>query len=168
MTSLTPRLTGPLSLQRASQLSLRNGQLRSRNFSRSCTRKSQGLPSPEISALSPLVDGLAQLPSLLHLTATPYPYAISIIILTLVFRGTVALPVTVWQRARMQRMAQEVVPRWEVAKKTLPREIMIRCKRKGKSFNEYKQELAAEVSLRTEIAEERCFSPSLVPSSKLR
>lgn len=44
-------------------------------------------------------------------------------------------------------MVELLLPEWNADKKKLPIQVLKRCRRAGKSYEEYQQELKAEVSL---------------------
>ncbi|KAK0522222.1 hypothetical protein OC842_006526, partial [Tilletia horrida] len=75
-----------------------------------------------------------------------YPITTSLILITCTLRTAVTLPAALWQRARSRRMAEDVYPIWEQMKKQLPLQVRDRCRRAGKSYDEFRTELEAEVS----------------------
>ncbi|KAE8255784.1 hypothetical protein A4X13_0g2909 [Tilletia indica] len=87
-----------------------------------------------------------------------YPISCSLILITLTLRSTITLPVALWQRARTRRMARDVYPIWEQMKKELPLQVRDKCRRAGKSYDEFRVELEVEMkkSLRTLLRKHRC------------
>ncbi|CAO1617883.1 unnamed protein product [Parajaminaea phylloscopi] len=105
-----------------------------------------------LSSLSSVFDGIVpyvhQLPELFHLPAgTPHAYAISIVLATILLRSTITLPGQLWANARTTRMKEQVVPRWNIlkGKDGLPKLMMQKARREGKSFEEYKTGLESEL-----------------------
>ncbi|KAK0539401.1 hypothetical protein OC835_001150 [Tilletia horrida] len=87
-----------------------------------------------------------------------YPITTSLILITCTLRTAVTLPAALWQRARSRRMAEDVYPIWEQMKKQLPLQVRDRCRRAGKSYDEFRTELEAEMkkSLRDLLRKHRC------------
>ncbi|KAK0539368.1 hypothetical protein OC834_000087 [Tilletia horrida] len=87
-----------------------------------------------------------------------YPITTSLILITCTLRTAVTLPAALWQRARSRRMAEDVYPIWEQMKKQLPLQVRDRCRRAGKSYDEFRTALEAEMkkSLRDLLRKHRC------------
>lgn len=85
-------------------------------------------------------DGLIQtvsnaflhLPELSHTT-----YAGSVVLLVLALRSTFTLPVNLWQRRRTDRMQQLVMPKMNAWALQAREELRKKCRRQGKSYEEY-------------------------------
>jgi hypothetical protein len=75
------------------------------------------------------------------------PYALSIVLMTIALRSSITMPLTVWQRRRVRRVQEKVVPaakKWmAVARYNLRTEF----RRAGKGYEEYVAELNKQVSL---------------------
>jgi len=97
------------------------------------------------SIMEPFIPLIEQLPELLHLPPSTHSYAISIVILTVILRTAITLPVTLWQRKRIRRMTELVVPKWNSLKVKLPELVAKRCRKQRKSYEEYEVELQKEV-----------------------
>lgn len=107
--------------------------------------------TPILQTFDPLVPYLHQLPEMLGLSGHPHAYAISIVVGTFFMRTAVTLPFQIWSRRRMQRLKDEVVPRWNVlrSKTGLPerrmKETIRRQGRNMESYEVYKDGLEKEV-----------------------
>ncbi|KAE8267959.1 hypothetical protein A4X09_0g4393 [Tilletia walkeri] len=125
-------------------------------------RTSQPTHSAFADTFNSLVPVLQSIPP----TIAPYlpsplsscPISCSLILITLTLRSTITLPVALWQRARTRRMARDVYPIWEQMKKELPLQVRDKCRRAGKSYDEFRVELEVEMkkSLRTLLRKHRC------------
>jgi membrane protein insertase Oxa1/YidC/SpoIIIJ len=87
-----------------------------------------------------ILDPLANL-----LLASPLPAWVTIIALTLCVRTGITLPVTLWQRRRMLREAQEVRPRMKEINEKLAVVVARESREKGLGYEEYKKNLKARV-----------------------
>lgn len=103
-----------------------------------------------VAKLEPLAVMLQDLPSLLHLSGSPYAYALSIVALTYVLRTTFTLPAVLWQRGRNDRLQRQVLPAWQELKATLPQKVAVQCRRAGLSYEEFEVKMQAEVSMMLE------------------
>lgn len=93
--------------------------------------------------LSPVID-----PCVSFLLSHPLPtfgYTGTIVLLTLALRSSVTLPTAMWARARMRRFREHVIPRMKLENETLAIEVLKRCRREKKGYDEYKKELKSEV-----------------------
>lgn len=140
------RIAIPLSISKSNFRSFSTSTARLEASSSSST--STILPESISNLITPLAPYLHDLPSTLHLSVfeTSYPQAISILILTFLLRSTITLPISIWSRSRTRRMVELLLPEWNADKKKLPIQVLKRCRRAGKSYEEYQQELKAEVS----------------------
>ncbi|KAK4684077.1 hypothetical protein P7C73_g6125, partial [Tremellales sp. Uapishka_1] len=81
----------------------------------------------------------------------PYPYitsyGLTIILSTLLFRSAITLPATLWQRARMKRLRENVMPEMKKLNDRLAVVVARESRSQGRSFEEYKAELKAQVGL---------------------
>ncbi|EPQ27485.1 uncharacterized protein PFL1_05023 [Pseudozyma flocculosa PF-1] len=114
------------------------------------------------SFLEPWAPTLHSLADTLHITG-PYAHAISIFALAFAVRTVFTLPMTLWQRRRTQRMTELVVPEWTAYKASAPTVVRARCRRAGKSYEEFQKELQADLKakIRDLLRQHRC---SPVPS----
>ncbi|CAD6915672.1 unnamed protein product [Tilletia laevis] len=122
--------------------------------------------SPSHSALADTFNSLVPALQALPPTIAPYlpgplasyPITTSLVLLTLTLRSTVTLPVALWQRARSRRMARDVYPIWEQMKKDLPLQVRTKCRRAGKSYEQFRVELQVEMkkALRDLLRKHRC------------
>ncbi|WFD01171.1 hypothetical protein MYAM1_003932 [Malassezia yamatoensis] len=82
--------------------------------------------------LDPIARFLMSVPETVGLTSfVPYPYTVSIVLMTILLRGGISVPMTLWQRKRTERLSQVVVPEWNVWKKQIPALILRREAPKG-------------------------------------
>lgn len=96
--------------------------------------------------LPSLSTALQALPEALHITG-PYATSITILLVTVALRSTITLPITIWQKRSLNRMADKVIPEWKEAHKRLPAEVGRKMARKRASMAEYKLELNKEVRI---------------------
>jgi hypothetical protein len=89
-----------------------------------------------------------ELPHYFHLEHHPHGYAISLVLLAFLVRGTVSLPLHLWTRARVRRLTELAVPEWERIQKDekLHNSIIRRSRQKGLSHEQYQKEVEREVS----------------------
>ena len=90
--------------------------------------------------LPSLSSTLQALPETLHITG-PYATSITILLVTVALRSTITLPITIWQKRSLNKMADKVIPEWKEAQKRLPAEVGRKMARKRASMAEYKLEL---------------------------
>ncbi|PWN19383.1 hypothetical protein BCV69DRAFT_241232, partial [Microstroma glucosiphilum] len=126
------------------------------------TSASPSLTDSASSAITSLFDTLAtvfepfsrfaspyihDLPHYFHLEHHPHGYAISLVILAFLVRGTISLPVHLWMRARVRRLTELAVPEWERIQKDedLHKSIIRRCRQKGLSHQQYQNEVEREL-----------------------
>ena len=73
-------------------------------------------------------------------------YALLIPLLTLAIRGSLTLPLTLWQRARTRKFADVVMPLLRKEQTRISFETRNECRRAGKSFEEYQEVYKKRVS----------------------
>lgn len=94
--------------------------------------------------LQPWVPTIHNLADTLHLSG-PHAHALSIFILAFAVRTAVTLPVTLWQRAKTKKLTEHVLPEWEAMKEQIPLAVRVRCRRAGKSYEEFEAEVRKEL-----------------------
>lgn len=92
------------------------------------------LSLPDPTFWEPASTALLSLPPALGVS-----YALFIPLLTLVIRGSLTLPLTLWQRARTRRFANVVMPLLRREQTKISFETRDECRRAGKSFEEYQE-----------------------------
>ncbi|GAA5913795.1 hypothetical protein JCM6882_007701 [Rhodosporidiobolus microsporus] len=113
------------------------------------------LPDPTF--FEPLSAIFLSLPPTLHLS-----YAAFIPLFTILYRSTTTLPITLWQRRRTRRFAEEVLPLVRKEQGRIALETRDECRRAGKSFEEYQKvfEKKAKAAAHALARKHRC-SPRL-------
>ncbi|KAN0065617.1 hypothetical protein ACQY0O_000743 [Thecaphora frezii] len=114
--------------------------------------------------LDPLVPALHSLAETLHITG-PSSHALSIVVLAFAVRTVFTLPMTIWQRRRTLRMTELVVPEWTAYKEKAPNVVRARCRKAGKSYEEFQKELQADLKAKINslMKQHRCAPlPSLL------
>ncbi|BGP09610.1 Cytochrome c oxidase assembly protein COX18, mitochondrial [Rhodotorula toruloides] len=91
------------------------------------------LPDPTF--FEPLSDALLSIPSSLSLS-----YLAFIPIATILYRAALTLPFNVWQRRRIARFANDVLPLVKKEQARIALETRSDCRRAGKSYEEYLKE----------------------------
>lgn len=77
---------------------------------------------------------------------TPTPsYGLSIIVLTLALRFGITVPLAMWQRKRMRRERELVVPEMKKINDRLAVELVRDARREGLTYEDYRKKLKAEV-----------------------
>lgn len=99
---------------------------------------SSSSPSTFSTFLSSASDAFLALPD--HLPFHP-SYATSIVLLTLALRCSITLPLTVWQRKRVKRVQEEVIPRVKSYMEEAKYELRAQFRRAGKDYTDYTKEL---------------------------
>ncbi|GFZ43210.1 hypothetical protein JCM24511_00929 [Saitozyma sp. JCM 24511] len=148
----SPTSTRPVSHDFFTPVGLRRNASNSRSSaaipSTSCNPRQPVSPSPlplplplPLLAAAPLVpfhpiDSLSSL-----LLSSPLGCGSTIILLTLLFRTGATLPATLWQRARVHRTRELVVPEMRRINGELAGKVARECRAKGMGYEEYKKEL---------------------------
>ena len=81
----------------------------------------------------------------LHLLDSPFSAGATIILLTILVRGGITFPVSIWQRRRAWRTREKVQPEMKRLNEELARTLARDMRREGKSWDEYKRELKSQV-----------------------
>lgn len=97
--------------------------------------------------LDPWVPTIHNLAETLHLSG-PHAHVLSIVALAFTLRTVVTLPITLWQRGKTRKLADHVLPEWNKMKEEIPLAVRARCRRSGKSYEEFNLEVKKEVSAR--------------------
>lgn len=84
----------------------------------------------------------------LHLSG-PYAHTLSVVVLAFAVRTIVTLPLTLWQRGKTRKLVNLVLPEWNRLKVQIPIDVRARCRRSGKSYEEFLTEVKKEVSARS-------------------
>lgn len=108
---------------------------------------SDSIFAPFLQYFDGLVPYLHELPNYLGLSGSSYAYTLSIVLVTLTLRTALTLPLQLWTRRRVRRYEEQLTPVWDAisGQHGLPLTMMQKCRRQGKSYQSYTQELEAEV-----------------------
>lgn len=96
------------------------------------------LPDPTF--FEPLSNALLSMPSSLSLS-----YLAFIPIATIIYRTLLTLPFNIWQRRRIARFANDVLPLVKKEQARIALETRADCRRAGKSYEEYQKEFQKRV-----------------------
>ncbi|PWZ00919.1 hypothetical protein BCV70DRAFT_199286 [Testicularia cyperi] len=94
--------------------------------------------------LQPWVPTIHNLADTLHFSG-PHAHALSIFAVAFAVRTVVTLPVTLWQRSKTRKLSEKVLPEWKILKEQIPQTVRARCRRSGKSYEEFEVEVRKEL-----------------------
>ena len=100
-----------------------------------------GLLQPYWDLIHAISEGFLALPSALHLS-----YATSIVLVTLILRSSITLPLTFWQRRRVRRIGEKVVPELKSWMSRAKYTLRAEYRKKNMPYDAYVKELNRRVS----------------------